>query len=224
MPVIHETDPQFDQLGTRITRRQFTDMNGRVETTTNPAGPAARTDGQQLAPLETDPHHHESITLAATVMQQRLMDAAQTMGNEGELLEAAAEMVRALNVSRKIYRDMWLEEHGEKERIRLRAEAAVERVAGLEINPLCGPEHAEKLLREDVERIVRSLGGNSGTVAAQNLAIERLQGRVEVGGRLAAVLRNDARGHLIQIYSDGDPLIQAIDGVLAEWEAGRRVA
>ena len=35
MPVIHETDRRFDELGAAISRR-FMDVNGKVEVTRNP--------------------------------------------------------------------------------------------------------------------------------------------------------------------------------------------
>lgn len=72
-------------------------------------------------------------------------------------------------------------------------DVALAAIANLDINPLCAdPAHAERLLREDMQKIVRvlatALGGNQATVAAQNLAIERLQRRVEIGGRVVAIL------------------------------------
>lgn len=113
---------------------------------------------------------------------------------------------------------------------------ALAAIANLDINPLCGTDHAMRLVREDMARIVRALatalGGNQGTVAAQNLAIERLQARVEAGGKLAAVLeqvqwRAKRGGQLtcpecFATPKEGHNPACGIGVALQGWEEGRR--
>jgi len=114
---------------------------------------------------------------------------------------------------------------------------ALAAIARLELNPLCSPSHAARLLREDVARILTAFAAATATnlretVAAQNLAIERLQARVEAGGKLAAVLeqvqwRAKRGGELtcpvcFGMPKDGHSSACRIGVALEGWEEGRR--
>lgn len=109
---------------------------------------------------------------------------------------------------------------------------ALAAIANLDINPLCtDPAHAERLLREDMQKIVRALAtataaGLKETVAAQNAAIDRLQARVEAGGKMAAALQRIANGNGPnakpgQWLADIE-MAEIARGALGEWEGGRK--
>lgn len=114
--------------------------------------------------------------------------------------------------------------------------AEIERL-DLKLNPLGSEKWAEKILRQDIGRIVHALAaaiatGLKETIAAQNLAIERLQARVEAGGKLAAVLeqvqwRAKRGGELtcplcFATPKEGHNPACGIGVALSGWEEGRR--
>lgn len=112
---------------------------------------------------------------------------------------------------------------------------ALARIADLDLNPLCeGKDHATRLLREDMQKIVRTLAAATAanlreTIAAQNVAIDRLRERVEAGGKLAAILAQI--DHQFGVCECGlgscsicgpESVWAAARGALAMWEEGRR--
>jgi len=114
---------------------------------------------------------------------------------------------------------------------------ALAAIANLDINPLCvDPRHAERLLREDMQKIVRALASATAanlkaTIAAQNAAIDRLQSRVEIGAKLAAALRPFANCFTDDLANVGGGtaiapslavgMFRSAKEAVGEWEEGR---
>jgi len=118
-------------------------------------------------------------------------------------------------------------------------DVALAQVAKLDLNPnpLGGIEWAQKILRQDIARIVRDLATTTATslretIAAQNAAIDRLQARIEAGALVALVLAqvqwSAKRGGAMTCPScfnteqAGHTSECPINAALATWETSRK--